>query len=127
MTFSEITDAVKKEKCAGFRYQQSGHGQFRDRLTVYCDGKIRFERFCYGEAAGLVFAMTAKGADGAGVILWDYDACRNSRKTDAPRALTGGDAAALLLDGKASPWARTEALKSDAPHGYGRLRMLLGR
>lgn len=126
MTFAEIAAAAKAQNRVGAQYQKSGHTQFRDRLTVYRDGKILFERFCYGEAAGLVFEMW--GTEGEpGQIAWNYDACPNSRKTDAPRAITGGGETALLLDEKQAPWERTELLKSDAAHGYGALGGILGR
>ena len=131
MTFTEITAMTKAEKCVGARYQQSGRHAFRDRLTVYFDGKILFERFCYGEAAGLVFSLWAPATAENGEILWDWSSCQNSHKEEAPRRLTGGDGSALLLDEKQAPWERTELLQSDVPHGYsavgGVLRRLFGR
>ena len=52
MDFAPIIADVKAAKCAGFRYQRAGHQRYRDRVTVYRDGRLLFERFCYGEAAG---------------------------------------------------------------------------
>ena len=63
MDFAPIIADVKAAKCAGFRYQRAGHQRYRDRVTVYRDGRLLFERFCYGEAAGLVFKLWAPGAD----------------------------------------------------------------
>ena len=59
MDFAPIIADVKAAKCAGFRYQRAGHQRYRDRVTVYRDGRLLFERFCYGEAAGLVFKLWA--------------------------------------------------------------------
>ena len=36
---------------------------FRDCLLFYLDGRIRFERYCYSEAACLVFSVWAHGFD----------------------------------------------------------------
>ena len=66
MDFAPIIADVKAAKCAGFRYQRAGHQRYRDRITVYRDGRLLFERFCYGEAAGLVFKLWAPGADDTG-------------------------------------------------------------
>ena len=96
MTFSELSRSVAAQKCVGIRYQQDGRHAFRDRVTVYYDGKVLFERFCYGESAGLVFTMWAEETAEDGTILWNYAACPNSHKTEAPKQLTGGDERALL-------------------------------
>ncbi|MEG0911812.1 MAG: hypothetical protein RSF70_09555 [Ruthenibacterium sp.] len=118
MNFTELMHSVSAQKCVGFRYQQDGRHAFRDRVSVYYDGKIFFERFCYGESAGLVFTMWADSAQADGTILWNYDACPNSHKTEAPKKLTGGDEKALLFDEKSTPWSLDQALKSDKPNGY---------
>lgn len=127
MTYSELIAAVKDANCAAFRYQQAGRHPFRDRITVYHDGRILFERFCYGESAGLVFTMWAQGAGEDGAIAWDYAACPNSHKTEAPARFTGGTQEALLLDDKAEPWERQACLKSDAANGYSAISRLKAR
>ena len=118
MNLAQLTAAVSAQKCAGWRYQQSGRHPFRDRITVYADGKILFERFCYGEAAGKVFIMWGSGADENGALQWDYESCPNSHKTEAPKQLTDAAETALILDGKADAWTRTECLKTDPENGY---------
>ncbi|MEG0897863.1 MAG: hypothetical protein RSD23_03575 [Ruthenibacterium sp.] len=118
MTFSELAHCAAAQKYVGFRFQQDGRHAFRDRVTVYTDGKIFFERFCYGESAGLVFTLWADGADADGMILWNYAACPNSHKTEAPKKLTGGDETALFFDEKALPWSLDSALNSDKANGY---------
>ena len=37
----------------GRRYEKELETHFRDCLLFYLDGRIRFERYCYGEAACL--------------------------------------------------------------------------
>ena len=118
MTVQDIIAAATQQKCVGLRYQKSGRNAFRDRVTVYTDGKLLFERFCYGEAAGLVFEMTGLGADEQGRLQWNYDACPNSHKTEAPTQLSGGTPQGVLFDGKAAVWECTDALKTDPAHGY---------
>ena len=55
MNFDGIIADLKANKLAGRAYERVGApGNFRDRVTVYRDGKLLFERFCYGEAAGRV-------------------------------------------------------------------------
>ena len=39
----------------GCRYEKELETHFRDCLLFYLDGRIRFERYCYGEAACLVY------------------------------------------------------------------------
>lgn len=41
----------------GRRYEKELETHFRDCLLFYLDGRIRFERYCYGEAACLVFSV----------------------------------------------------------------------
>lgn len=43
----------------GRRYEKELETHFRDCLLFYLDGRIRFERYCYGEAACLVFSVWA--------------------------------------------------------------------
>ena len=47
----------------GSRYEKELETHFRDCLLFYLDGRIRFERYCYGEAACLVFSAWAHGFD----------------------------------------------------------------
>ena len=56
----------------GRRYEKELETHFRDCLLFYLDGRIRFERYCYGEAACLVFSVWAHGFDADGNILWDH-------------------------------------------------------
>ena len=125
MTFETCVQSVRAQRLAGIRYEKSGRHHFRDRVTVYRDGKLLFERFCYGEAAGLVFSMWGRG-EGENAV-WDYDSCGVSAKTQAPRALTGGDETALLFDGATWPWEAQTLLKTDPANGYGFFKTLFGK
>ena len=125
MTFESCVKSARDQKLAGIRYEKSGRHHFRDRVTVYRDGRLLFERFCYGEAAGLVFSMWGRGEGEKAV--WDYDSCAVSAKTEAPVELTGGDETSLLFDGKSWTWDAAALLKADPENGYGRLRVLFGK
>ncbi|MEG0339011.1 MAG: hypothetical protein RR573_03745 [Oscillospiraceae bacterium] len=120
--FNKILDEIKAEKLAAIRFQKTGHNKYRDRITVYMDGKILFERFCYGEAAGLVLSMWGNAAQ---PIVWHYDKCNHSQKNEAPKALDVCEQLSLMFDGKNDKWECTEKLKSDSKNGYSRVRVLL--
>ena len=126
MTFVELVKQVATSGCAGWRFAQRGAHPFCDFLTVYCDGRVLSERYCRGEAAGLAFVLWANGAEQE-AFCWDYEACRNTRKKEAPQRLTAAEEAALQLDGRADPWELVERKKTDGAHGYGALKMLLGK
>ncbi len=119
MTFNEVKTAIADEKMVGFTYQRRAKAGFRDRFTVYKDGKIFFERFCYGEAAGPVFDMWAYSVGDDGTVEWDYDSCLNSNKMQAPVRLSGGDVQSLEMDEKTIPWDCVIKLKKDPKNGYG--------
>ena len=57
MDFAPIIAEIKAARCAGFRYQRAGHQRYRDRVTVYRDGRLLFERF------GSLAAMAEAGEE----------------------------------------------------------------
>lgn len=59
MDFRHIIEDLKKGKIAARRFEKSGNNKFRDLVTVCSNGKLRFERYCYGEAASLVCTLWA--------------------------------------------------------------------
>ncbi len=69
----------------GRRYEKELETHFRDCMLFYLDGRIRFERYCYGEAACLVFSVWAHGFDADGKILWDREPEFESQQTAIPR------------------------------------------
>ncbi len=128
MKLDGILADLKARKLAGRAWEKGGApGKFRDRITVYRDGRLLFERFCYGEAAGRVCALWAAGADEAGHIRWDYDACAYSGKTEAPKTLTGAGRGALVFDGRPVLWQPAADLRTDPANGYGAVKMFFLR
>ena len=120
MDFAPIIADVKAAKCAGFRYQRAGHQRYRDRVTVYRDGRLLFERFCYGEAAGLAFKLWAPGADDTGVPQWDFSKCNvTNARDEVPHQLTGAGQGGLVFDGRPARWECVDKLKNDKANGYG--------
>ena len=103
----------------GRRYEKELETHFRDCMLFYLDGRIRFERYCYGEAACLVFSVWAHGFDADGNILWDREPEFESQKTAIPRVLTDiqedGDNFVLEAD---LPGFKKEDVKLDLDNGY---------
>lgn len=119
MYIQNLLSELEQTQNAGIRYQVPRWLPFRDRVTFYRDGKILFERFCYGESAGLIFTMwgSANAADDA--LEWDYESCADSKKTEAPKKLCACEDGALFFDDKLkTPWARDAVLAHDAQNGY---------
>ena len=109
----------------GRRYEKEMETHFRDCLLFYLDGRIRFERYCYGEAACLVFSVWAHGFDAQGKILWDKEPEFESQRSALPRVLTDVQEAgtALQFDGLRKLYVMTEEFASDKPNGYGKWKV----
>ena len=119
----------------GCRYQQDyrptlGRDGKKESGTLevvkfYYDGRIRFERYCYGEAACLVFSVWAHGFDADGNILWDREPEFESQKAAIPRVLTDiqEDGNALQFDGAFKRYVKTEEFDEDKPNGYGKFKV----
>lgn len=109
----------------GRRYEKEMETHFRDCLLFYLDGRIRFERYCYGEAACLVFSAWAHGFDDQGRILWDKEPEFESQRSALPRVLTNvmESGTALQFDGLRKRYVMTEEFALDNPNGYGRWRV----
>ena len=115
MDFAPIIADVKAAKCAGFG-TSAGHQRYRDRITVYRDGRLLFERFCYGEAAGLVFKLWAPGADDTGAPQWDFSKCNvTNARDEVPHQLTGAGQGGLVFDGRPGRWECVDKLKTIRP------------
>jgi len=109
----------------GRRYEKEMETHFRDCLLFYLDGRIRFERYCYGEAACLVFSVWAHGFDADGTILWDKEPEFESQCTALPRVLTDvqESGTALQFDSLRKRYVLTEEFATDKPNGYGRWKV----
>lgn len=107
-------------------YERELQVEFQDRLFFYYDGKIRFERACYGEAAGRVFEVWASGFDEQGSICWIDKPKYDSYLTALPNTLTdiqeSGDA--LQFDNQFKRFIKIDDFKSDPEHGYTKWNML---
>lgn len=107
-------------------YKREYQMDFQDCLFFYIDGKIRFERACYGEAAGLVFEVWASGFDSDGVIQWidkpKYDSYNEALPTKLTDIQENGDA--LQFDGKFKRFVKINEIKSDPERGYSKLKLL---
>ena len=113
----------------GRRYEKELESHFRDCLLLYLDGRIKFERYCYGEAACLVFSLWAKGFDAEGKILWEKEPEFETDQKAIPRVLTdiqeSGDA--LQFDGARKRYVKTEEFDTDKMNGYSRFKVFLLR
>lgn len=109
----------------GRRYEKELETHFRDCMLFYIDGRIRFERYCYGEAACLVFSLWAKGFDADGKILWDKEPEFEVDQQAIPRVLTDvqENGTALQFDGARKRYVQTEEFDADKPNGYSKLKL----
>ena len=109
----------------GSRYEKEMETHFRDCLLLYLDGRIRFERYCYGEAACLVFSVWAHGFDQDGKILWDKEPEFESQRSALPRMLTDVQESgnALQFDELRKRYVKTEEFAEDKMNGYGKFKV----
>ncbi len=101
---TQIHKQMQSENIKELVFENSKRGSFRERITLYKNKSILYERFCYGEAAGLVFSLNAKEIKEDGTMLWDFDACQNSKKHEAPVKITSANSDALFFDDKQVAW-----------------------
>lgn len=109
----------------GQRFEKEFETHFRDCMLFYLDGRIRFERYCYGEAACLVFSVWGSGFDGEGRILWDKEPEFESQQSALPRVLTDvqEEGKALQFDGARKRYLLTESFAEDKANGYGKCKV----
>ena len=108
----------------GQRFEKEYINKYRDCLTFYYDGKVHFERFCYGEGACFVFgAWAAMQPDGSLVYRQPLDALATP---DAlPQKLTGVQGQVLFFDNARWKWEPVAQLAADPANGYSKLKMAL--
>ena len=94
-------------------------------MLFYLDGRIRFERYCYGEAACLVFSVWGHGIDADGKLQWDREPEFESQQTALPRYLTDvqEDGKALQFDGARKRYILTEEFDEDKLNGYSKFKV----
>ena len=109
----------------GQRFEKELETHFRDCMLFYLDGRVRFERYCYGEAACLVFSVWGRGLDEDGSILWEKEPEFESQQAALPRGLTdvqeGGTA--LQFDGARKRYLLTESFEEDKANGYSKFKV----
>lgn len=111
-------------KC-GCAYEREFQVEFQDRIYFYIDGKMRFERACYGEAAGLVFEVWASGFDEEGRIDWIDKPKYDSYLAALPDKLTDiqDEGNALQFDGQFRRFVKVTELTSAPEHGYSKWKL----
>jgi len=110
---------------AGYRFEKEGKRQFRDCLVFYCDGKAKFERYCYGEAAGLVFDVWIDSISTDGIISYKRPYDIAVRPEELPKQITGMPTNdTLISDGNLRIWKLAATLKTDVKNGYSRIKVL---
>ena len=109
----------------GCRYEKELETHFRDCLLFYIDGRIRFERYCYGEAACLVFSLWANGLDETGKILWVKEPEFEVDQKAIPRVITDvqENGTAMQVDNQRKRYVKPEEFDEDKPNGYGRFKV----
>lgn len=94
--------------------------RFRDLITFYHDGRIRFERYCFGEAAGLISGLWAEELDEDGSLHFQPDGLHYSGLETAPSALIAASSGGLVFDNSKDVWFFLEELRADPKNGYRR-------
>lgn len=117
---------------AALRYERErrlgGDGRdYRDCLFFYCDGRVRFVRYCYGESAGPVFEVWVEQIDKNGAIRYREPFDLAVRAEALPRRLEALADGSLRLDGREDPWTPAGRLARDRENGYGLVKTLLAR
>ena len=122
--FAKVTDFAGS-LCATV-YKRELQMEFQDCLFFYIDGKMRFERACYGEAAGLVFEVWASGFDENGVIQWIDKPKYDSYVSALPVQLTDiqENGNALQFDGQYKRFLKINEIRSDKERGYTKLKLM---
>lgn len=127
MIFNQIVSLLKKDKLAARRYEKDKAPRFRDCVTVCQNGRILFQRFNMGEAAGLVCEFWSLQVSDDGQIVWDDVSCTYSAKDEAPQIFTGFEDGKIHFDSKPFTWSCEAEYKTYPKAGLGFLKMLFAR
>ncbi len=111
------------KKC-GTRYEQEYVDKFRDCIIFYFDENIRFERFCYGEGACLVYGVWGKLLED-GSIEYKKPFEMGVEEHVLPKKLTKIDGETLYFDDKRLKWDKKVDFSSDSLNGYSGLSNLM--
>ncbi len=112
MEYTTILEQMEQAKRACFQYVRQGNTRYRDVLSLSRNNTCYFERYCYGEAAGLVFKAEGTITNAAPMQLqWALEDELYSNKNDVPVCLTGMDDGTLFFDTKHEKWAFEKSFK----------------
>lgn len=125
MPYQQVVQKLRQKGLAAIRFEKEGNSRFRDCVTICRGGKLLFERYCYGEAASLVFCLWAKTVLADGTVEWNYAATEYSQKYEAPTRITGKEGDALLFDEKPALWQPAREYKTYPKAGLNGPVMLL--
>ncbi len=100
--------------CYEIRHMQ--HHRFRDRVTVYYDGSLLFERYCYGESAGLTGSCRATGLDENGHPQWLTENVPLVVTKALPETLESADGELLRFAGSEDVWDCIEKRRRDGAY-----------
>lgn len=114
---------------AGLRFehqQRQQHLRYRDCILVYHNGRIRFERYCYGEAASLVFGAWVDHIDETGTLHYRQPFDLAVKPDALPTGIaTMPSDTTLTLSGRPELWEVKAVLPDDPKNGYSRVGVLL--
>lgn len=127
MDFSKVVEDMRWDRLAARRFEKEGHSRYRDCVYVARNGKIFFERYCYGEAASLVFGLKAKEVQPDGTIIWEPGKASYERPEEAPQKLSGYVNGALQFDDKPALWISEAEMKTYPAAGLTGVRMFFHR
>ncbi len=119
----EIT--YKKGTVACVYERERCHLSNRDRLIFYRDGRIKFETYCYGEAATLTFeCFSAAPMTQDGKLSWP-DNIKPPREITPPAYIRELSFEKLTVENFQFIWNRVEDRSTDTANGYGFIRSLI--
>ncbi len=134
MTISEFKKKLKKDivksNSVGFRFEREGrHHHYRDCIFSYYDGNFIFKRYCYGEAAGVVFDVKIENIKDDGTIIYKKPLPLGVKEDDIPKKITNiNNINSLEIDGNTVyMWNVAANVHSDKDYGYGRMMFLIKR
>ncbi len=120
--------ALSGGKCCAV-YEKERETKFRDQLRFYIDGKIIFERYCYGEAAGMVASLISEGIDEDGRIIWKMRENSSIPGNPPPSMLTNASEnfETLQFDEQFKKYKKLGEFSSDSSRGYGKISLFFIR
>lgn len=109
----QIINHITQLNAHSVRYQTPRRLHYRDRVTFNTDGTLFFERFNYGESAGLVFTLNGTFDTQSDTLNWDYASCSYCKESDVPHVISAFDENTICFDDKLrTPWELDNVDKS---------------